>query len=237
MLEEVKGYIFDYGATLDTAGCHWGKMLWHAYQRHHLPISEQAFRDAYVYAERYLGRNPVIKPHFTFHKTLEIKIRLEFEHLCSNGEWNVEEEDFQRVQHVLLDDLYSQVKVMTAHSLDVLHQLHERCSMVLVSNFYGNVNEVLHEFGFDGLFVDVIESANVGIRKPNPRIFSLGVDALGLRARDVAVVGDSFYKDIEPAAKLGCRTVWFKGEGWNNDVYDESFPDLVITDLAQLLLQ
>ena len=41
----IKGYIFDYGATLDTAGCHWGQMLWHAYQRQQVPVTEQQFRD------------------------------------------------------------------------------------------------------------------------------------------------------------------------------------------------
>ena len=34
----IKGYIFDYGATLDTAGQHWGKVLWHAYERQQVPV-------------------------------------------------------------------------------------------------------------------------------------------------------------------------------------------------------
>ena len=54
----IKGYIFDYGATLDTAGQHWGKVLWHAYERQNVPISESDFRDAYVYGERTLGSSP-----------------------------------------------------------------------------------------------------------------------------------------------------------------------------------
>ena len=42
----IKGYLFDYGATLDTAGCHWGKMLWHAYEEIGVPVVEQDFSDA-----------------------------------------------------------------------------------------------------------------------------------------------------------------------------------------------
>jgi putative hydrolase of the HAD superfamily len=49
------------------------------------------------------------------------------------------------------------------------------------------------------------------------------------------VIGDSFYKDIEPAVKAGCHTVWFKGEGWTDAKYDESVPDQIITDLSQLI--
>ena len=112
-----------------------------------------------------------------------------------------------------------------------------------MSNFYGNIECVLHEFGFDGMFLDVIESAIVGVRKPDSRIFELGVEALRrsegvkeCRSVDVLVVGDSFYKDILPAQKAGCRTAWFKGEGWTDETYDESIPDMVITDLEQLLV-
>ena len=40
----IKGYIFDYGATLDTAGQHWGKVLWHAYERQNVPIHLRLWR-------------------------------------------------------------------------------------------------------------------------------------------------------------------------------------------------
>lgn len=230
----IKGYIFDYGGTLDTAGCHWGKMLWHAYQRQEVDITEQQFRDAYVFVERTLGNNPIIKPNHTFFHTLDIKIRLELEHLCTSGAWGANEEEFEAKHRAVLNDVYSQVKQITAHSRDVLQRLQPHYPMVLVSNFYGNVETVLHEFGFDVYFKDVIESAKVGIRKPDARIFTLGVERLGLLPDEVMVVGDSFYKDIEPAIKAGCHTAWFKGEGWTEKTYDESIPDQVITDLDQL---
>jgi putative hydrolase of the HAD superfamily len=241
-MDSIKGIIFDYGGTLDTCGQHWGKKLWHAYERQHVPVTEQQFRDAYVYGERTLGRNPIIKPDYTFHRTLSTKIRLEMEHLCTHGAWDATEEEFRAKHQAVLDDLYAEVQATTAHSLDVLRKLHERFPMVLVSNFYGNIECVLHEFGFDGMFLDVIESAIVGVRKPDSRIFELGVEALQrsegvkeCRSVDVLVVGDSFYKDILPAQKAGCRTAWFKGEGWTDETYDESIPDMVITDLDQLL--
>ncbi|HCN54287.1 MAG: HAD family hydrolase [Prevotella sp.] len=231
----IRGYIFDYGGTLDTHGCHWGKMLWHAYQRQQIPVSEEAFREAYVYAERTLGRTPIIQSDYTFYKTLQTKIRIEMEHLCTVGAWDADEPGFKAGLQQVLDDLYAKVKEITAHSKQVLETLHEKFPMVLVSNFYGNIHTVLSEFGLDGLFQDVIESAVVGIRKPNPKIFTLGVEALGLKPDECVVVGDSFFKDIEPARQAGCKTVWFKGEGWTDQSYDETVPDRVITDLDQLL--
>ena len=79
--------------------------------------------------------------------------------------------------------------------------------MVLVSNFYGNINQVLKDAGIDGYFEDVIESAVVGVRKPNPAIFALGVCALDLPASQVLVVGDTYGKDIVPAHKLGLSLI------------------------------
>ncbi len=230
-----KGYIFDYGGTLDTAGCHWGQMLWHAYQRQQVPVSEQQFRDAYVYGERTLGREPIIKPDYTFYKTLDTKLRLEMEQLCTSGAWDADETGFQAAHNAVLADVYARVQTITAHSREVLAQLAWQYRMVLVSNFYGNVEVVLKEFGLDTFFESVVESAAVGIRKPDARIFTIGVERLGLQPDEVVVVGDSFYKDIEPALKAGCHAVWFKGEGWTDKAYDETLPDRVITDLAQLL--
>ena len=231
----IKGYIFDFGGTLDTAGCHWGQMLWHAYQRQQIPVSEEQFREAYVYAERTLGRTPIIQSDYSFHKTLEVKIRIEMEYLCTSGAWQADEDEFTRGHKAVLEDIYSKVVEVTSHSREVLSQLAASYPMVLVSNFYGNISHVLEEFHLAEFFKDIVESAVVGVRKPDHRIFLLGVEALGLKPEECIVVGDSFYKDIEPAKKAGCQAVWFKGEGWTEQQYDETLPDKIITDLNQLL--
>ena len=240
MLSSIQAIIFDYGGTLDTAGCHWGQVLWHAYERQQVPVTNQQFRDAYVYGERTLGRNPIIKPDYTFHRTLATKIRLEMEHLLTHEAWNATEEEFNAKHQAVLDDVYSKVQAVTAHSHEVLTKLSEHFPMVLVSNFYGNISCVLQEFGLDKFFPRIVESAVVGIRKPDPRIFELGVEALQrservLESKDILVVGDSFYKDILPAKQAGCQTTWFKGEGWTQETYDETIPDRIITDLSDLL--
>ena len=237
----MQGYIFDYGGTLDTGGCHWGKMFWHAYQRAGVPVTEQQFREAYVFAERTLGSQPIIKPDFTFRQTIEAKLRLQLQHL----EMSVESGEFATAIHLgegtaaansilptLLSILISQVERHTAHSREVLSLLPQ--PKVLVSNFYGNMPTVLREFGLDTLFLTVIESATVGIRKPDPQIFRLGVEALGLQPGEVTVVGDSIDKDIVPARQVGCQTVWLRGEPWHDGPVDTTLPDRIISDLDEL---
>ena len=227
----IRGYIFDYGGTLDTGGNHWGKVIWHAYERVGVPVDEALYREAYVYGERTLGRNPIIQPNFTFRQTLEQKIGLQLDFIESK----CPEVTRAKYGEQLLDDLYIRTCEETTRSRNVLLQLHERFPMVLVSNFYGNIATVLREFSFDGIFQQIVESAVVGIRKPDSRIFTLGVEALDLDPSDVVVVGDSIDKDIIPARQAGCHTMWFKGEGWTSDPVDESAADRIITNLTELL--
>ena len=225
-----KGYIFDYGGTLDTHGCHWGRVIWQAYQHGGVPVSETDFREAYVHAERTLGKNPIIQPDFTFRQTLETKLRLQLEFL----QGRVGSSCVMTHLPTLTADLYEQTVGETAISRNVLLQLKDRYPLVLVSNFYGNIATVLKEFHLDGIFQTIIESAVVGIRKPDPRIFTLGVEALGLHPEEVVVVGDSIDKDIISAKTAGCQTIWFKGLGWTDDPVDESIPDRVITSLEEI---
>lgn len=230
-----KGYIFDYGGTIDTNGCHWGKMLWHGYERRQIPITEEQFRAAYVYAERTLGKTPIIQTDYTFRKTLSIKLRIEFEYLQDKGLIGGGNFNLASEQSSILADVYGKVQEITAASKKVLLKLKETCPIVLVSNFYGNMNVVLEEMGLDDVFEKVIESAVVGVRKPDPAIYQMGIDALGLKADEIISVGDSFDKDIVPAKKVGLHAVWLKGEQWDNTPHDESLPDRIISSLDELI--
>ena len=227
----VRAIIFDYGGTLDTGGTHWGKQLWHAYERQGVPVTEELFREAYVHAERTLGKNPIIKPDFTFRSTLETKVHIELEYIAQKVEGFRPEDWATRI----VDDLYAATLRHTSRSREVLQQLAQKMPMVLVSNFYGNVATVLGEMKMDTLFSKVVESAVVGVRKPDPRIFTLGVEALGVDPSEVIVVGDSYDKDIEPAKAAGCRTAWFIGEGWTDGIADGKAADVVITSLEELM--
>ena len=220
----MQAYIFDYGGTLDTGGNHWGRVLWHAWQQVGVPVDEARFREAYVHGERTLATQPIVRPDFTFRQTLDAKLRVELAYV-----------GWPDYRQAVLDVVYAATCRHTAHSVEVLRQLAADRPLALVSNFYGNIHTVLEEFGFSGLFRHVTESAVVGVRKPDPRIFLLGVEALGVPPTAVTVVGDSIEKDIVPARTAGCKTVWLRGEQWTDAPVDERIPDRVIADLNELL--
>lgn len=211
----IKGIILDYGGTIDSKGDHWSHVIWNAYQRAGVMVENEAFRDAYVYAERELARTLHILPHHDFHDLLLIKMRIELQYLA-DGLFFPPEQVETKAREVA-GYCYEAARDCIEEACPVLEELHRRFPLVLVSNFYGNVEAVLKDFDLLRYFDKVIESAVVGVRKPDPRIFELGLKALGLPAREVLVVGDSYRKDIEPAMSLGCAALWLKGKGWGAD--------------------
>ncbi len=229
----IKGIIFDYGGTLDTGGLHWSEVLWMGYEDAQVPVSKEQFRECYVYAERELAKHPYIKPEHNFLDLLRIKADLETGRLAAQGYWQAEEGRRRAAAEQIAQFCYAYVLRNLLRSRPVVEQLSRRYPLALVSNFYGNIGSVLRDFRLE-LFQRVIESAVVGVRKPDPRIFQLGVDALGCKPRETVVVGDSFGKDIVPASQLGCQTVWMKGKGWADEPVERSLPTWTITDIGQL---
>ena len=166
---------------------------------------------------------------------LSIKTKLQVEWLAEQRKLPMDELQLQSYAVKVADSCYGYVLDILQVTRPVVKELAKRYRLVLVSNFYGNIQTILKDFGLLDFFDEIIESSVVGVRKPDPAIYRLGVDAMGFAAENVLVVGDSFSKDVVPAKAVGCRVAWLKGEGWGGEVIDESVPDVIITDLAQLL--
>ena len=163
--------LFDFGGTLDTAGCHWGKFLWYAYKRNGIPVTEEQLREAYVHAERTLGKQPIIQSHDTFLSMLTSKLKLEFEYLVDCGWLVADKVEAERMQRILLNDIYDKVKANIAESRKVLSALKKHYRIGLVTNFYGNMSVVLEEFGLSSYFETITESAVVGSSYVQPSPF------------------------------------------------------------------
>lgn len=229
---DAKGLIFDYGGTIDSRGVHWSEIIHDGYRDAGLDIDKAEFRVSYVMAERELARTRHIFPHHTFRDLMLIKIGIELGDLSARG--IISPEDARRYTSPIAQYCYDAARVTVGESRPVLEKLSERYPIVLVSNFYGNIESVLRDFGIRHLFKGIIESAVVGVRKPDARIFSLGVIVLDMPPEDVVVVGDSLRKDIMPALSIGCKGVWIKGKGWDDTEEAAPVDVPVITSLREL---
>ncbi|MDR1632712.1 MAG: HAD family hydrolase [Dysgonamonadaceae bacterium] len=173
----------------------------------------------------------MILPDDNFKNVLLKKTELQLQWLKDEGflpaNYNSLEYSF-----AISNQCYNFVLAVLNNARPVLEKLVVQYPLALVSNFYGNIETVLKDFGIRSYFGEVIESSVVGIRKPDPAIFALGVKRLGLKPEEVAVIGDSYKKDIFPAEQIGCRTIWLKGAGWDGD--EQGTADFIITDFREL---
>lgn len=232
LFSDIKGVLFDYGGTLDTNGKHWAEVLWRYYQQAGVPVDKESFKSAYIHGERTLAKERLIMPHHLFYDVLLIKTGIQINYLIEKGLLTdcLESRNYATV---IAEGCHTFTLSVIETSRVVVHKVAEKYKTALVSNFYGNIQTILKDFDLFRPFDAVVESAVVGIRKPDPEIFLYGVRSLHLLPHEVVVVGDSFSKDIVPAKAAGCKTIWLKGEGWKEET-DDSLPDAIITDIGQL---
>src|SRR5690606_20545329 len=225
----MKGLLLAYGGTIDTNGRQWANVSWEAYQAAGVETSFEQFMEAYTFGEKSLAIHPIIKPHHIFSEVLHLKTQQQFSYLkLAEGEYSKIEKIVSHCMKLVLTTVTE-----AKRTLDLLTETYP---MVLVSNFYGNIQSVLADFGLADYFSDIVESAIIGVRKPNPAIYQLGVDRIGLNSAECVVIGDSFKKDIIPAKEVGCKTIWLNVDGIQEDlsVVGNEFADVQITDFAQL---
>ena len=134
----------------------------------------------------------------------EITSRDFFKYLCTDAE----AAHGQRIDIHRLVAAAEEGQVLDPEMLDLVAAVHERCTTALVTN---NVAEATwrSSFPFD-LFDVVLDSSEIGLRKPDPRVYEELLARLGRPAAEVAFV-DDFAENLVPAAALGLRTVHFTG--------------------------
>jgi putative hydrolase of the HAD superfamily len=77
--------------------------------------------------------------------------------------------------------------------------------LAVVSNSEGTIVGLLADTGLGHCFDAVLDSWVEGVSKPDPRIFALALDRLGVAAADAIMVGDSPAADIAGAEAAGVR--------------------------------
>ncbi|HEY2797313.1 MAG TPA: HAD-IA family hydrolase [Thermoanaerobaculia bacterium] len=87
-----------------------------------------------------------------------------------------------------------------------------RYRMAVVSNADGRVRGLLQDAGVIPWLEFVVDSAEVGLEKPDPRIFHAATERLGLPPASCAYVGDIYEIDVEGARRAGLHPVLI-GEG------------------------
>jgi epoxide hydrolase-like predicted phosphatase len=112
--------------------------------------------------------------------------------------------------------------VLDTDLVDFIRSLKPRFKIGIISNAWSQIEEALVEWGINDAFEVVVGSGDVGIMKPDPRIFQIALERLSVEPSE-AVFVDDFIQNVSGAQALGIAAIRFQSR------------DQVIRELEQLL--
>jgi len=100
---------------------------------------------------------------------------------------------------------------------EALKQLKGRYRMSVISNANGTVREKLRRVGLLDFFETVLDSAEEGVEKPDPRIFHAAVKRTGAKMEESLYIGDMYHIDVAGARAAGMEVVLLDPAGLHHD--------------------
>jgi putative hydrolase of the HAD superfamily len=225
----VKALAFDFGGTLDSPFLHWMDVYLQVYDAELHLVNRESFRDSYVFAEREMERLNNVAPDTHLLDLQLMKTRLQVADLIRRGlidenaiaaaiaavAGKVENADAadadatsaERLARYVATSVTNASALYTGRAASTLAKLSERYTLLLVSNYYGNIRQVAADMGIARYFTAITDSTIEHLRKPDPALWRVAIERQGLDMQSVVVIGDSVKNDILPGLSLGCQVV------------------------------
>ena len=162
-------------------------------------------------ADRFFGKS---EPTPRQHNLTVFEQRIQ--NLCFDLKLSLTPEDIKVIANKAVNAWQEQISLdPEAHR--VLHTLHCSKKLALVSNFDHppHVHSVLSKLSLTSYFDSVVISAEVGIKKPDPRIFDSAFQQTGMKPKEVIYVGDT-EDDIIAARAAGIVPILIQRDNEGN---------------------
>jgi FMN phosphatase YigB (HAD superfamily) len=193
--------LFDFGGTLDAEGLSWKDRFHRLFESEGVAVGPARF-DAVFYAadDALVGAVP---ESLTFHDTV-----------CrvAEGVALALGPDDAALGSRVTARFLADARACFEANAPILERLARRYRLGIVSNFYGNLATVCDNAQVRRYFGVIVDSARVGISKPDPRIFMQAIDALGVQPGRAVMVGDSLARDMAGARAAGISHIWLAPE-------------------------
>ncbi len=200
----ISALLFDFGGTLDSDGEHWLNRFYAIYPDIGLPeVPKPKIKEAFYWADEQASIDPAMR-QAGLRQMTELHVRWQFHKLGLHD---------RQLEVEAAAAFYKPANRILRRNRHVLEKLkHAGLKLGILSNFYGNIDTLCREYSFSPHLDIILDSAVIGIKKPDPRLFALACERLKLPAHEIAFVGDSFERDIVPAKILGMKTFWLVGD-------------------------
>jgi FMN phosphatase YigB (HAD superfamily) len=197
---EPAAVLFDFGGTLDADGLPWKERVYRLFLEAGAVVARDRFDPSFYKADDELVG--AIPPTTSFEETVA---RLVTGVAAALG--LPDRSITAGVARRFIGDSLTNI----AGNIPLLRELARRYRLGVVSNFYGNLARVCDDAGILSFFQVLVDSAEIGCTKPDPRIFQRALEALGVPASKATFVGDSLPRDMVGARDVGMRHIWLAG--------------------------
>lgn len=112
--------------------------------------------------------------------------------------------------------------VLDHELIDTLRDLRSNYFVGLISNAWDDLREYIVAHKYDDAFEHMVISAEVGVAKPDAKIFQIALEQAGVNP-DEAVFVDDFIENVQGCQELGMQGIHFRG------------PEQAMDELKQIL--
>lgn len=149
-----------------------------------------------------------------------------FKHLFEN--FNIDFKYLDSLHSKYWNEFYSKIK-LNEGVLDLLNFLKKiNIKTCLLTDF-----DTIHQFkklenlGILEYFENIITSQEIGVDKPNSKMFQSALRKMNLKSNEVIMIGDNYQKDILGAIKNNIYSFWFNNENNENNKTLEIFENYI----------
>ena len=120
---------------------------------------------------------------------------------------------------------------------ELLEKLVDRYRLGIIANQSMGTEQRLVNYGIRQYFDIIMSSAEVGISKPDLKIFKTALDKAECIPENAYMIGDRLDNDIEPAAQLGMHTIWVKQASfaYGNLNLIQHKPNYIVDNITDIL--
>ena len=111
-------------------------------------------------------------------------------------------------EHTDLEERFFAGDQIDHELVDFIRSLKPKYRIGIISNAWRQLAELLDGLGIRDAFDVVVGSGDVGVMKPDPRIYRLALEGLGVQPGE-AVFVDDFIENIKGARALGMHAIHF----------------------------
>ena len=199
-ITDIENIIFDFGGTLDGNGIHWRDRFFNLIKKQIPALTWEQFE----YAD-----HRSIADFVADERTKSRTLRQSAETILSGINHYL---PIGIIDLALTTEQFCQpAEEFLKRNRDFLEKLASSYRLGVISNNFGNTQGWCDEYELTPLLDTVIDSTVVGIEKPDPKIFYLALDEMGISSKNSVYVGDTFSDDVVGSNQAGMFSAWLVG--------------------------